>query len=103
MNKIIKESNKISYELVEQTAKLARISLSKEEINLFQKQLADIIDLFEDIKKVETQGILPFISINEQLSNVFREDEVLDSLSSIDALSSSQMKLDDYFKVPKVL
>lgn len=100
---IMSTKAKISKEIVQHTAALARIALDEKEITLFQKQLAQIISFFEQVQELETGGIDPYVHVNDALENVLREDIPTDSLSLEEAVSQSHMRSDDYFKVPKVL
>ena len=47
----------ISKEEVEHIAKLARLSLSKKEIEKFQKELSSILDYIEKLKKVDIKKV----------------------------------------------
>ena len=60
---------------IEHVAKLARIELSSEEKQKFTKDLGDILDYFEKLKRLETTGIEP-TSQSIELKNIFRADEI---------------------------
>ena len=59
---------------VEHIAELARIKLSDEEKEKFSKELSQILDYFETLKKVDTENVLP-ISQAAGVKNVLREDK----------------------------
>jgi aspartyl-tRNA(Asn)/glutamyl-tRNA(Gln) amidotransferase subunit C len=83
-------------------ARLARINLTEEEANAFQKQLDDVLKYVEklrqtDVSNVETAAhALP-------LFNVFREDAPRDWFTAEQALSNAPRKANSLFVVPKVV
>jgi aspartyl-tRNA(Asn)/glutamyl-tRNA(Gln) amidotransferase subunit C len=87
---------------VEHVARLARLTYSPEEIELFTHQLNAILDYFEQLKDLDTTGIEP-TSHAIPLNNVFKGDEVRDSLTLEASLSNSPDKGKDCFRVPKII
>jgi aspartyl-tRNA(Asn)/glutamyl-tRNA(Gln) amidotransferase subunit C len=83
-------------------ARLARINLTEEEANAFQKQLDDVLKYVEklcqaDVSHVEAAAhALPIF-------NVFREDAPRDWLTAEQALSNAPRKANGLFIVPKVV
>jgi aspartyl-tRNA(Asn)/glutamyl-tRNA(Gln) amidotransferase subunit C len=92
----------ISKKDVEYVARLARLKLSEEEKERFQKELGTILDYFDQLKGVNTEGVPPTSHVIP-LENVFREDQVKSSLSTEQALVNAPEKKDSYFKVPQVI
>ncbi len=70
---------KIGITDIEKVARLARLELSEEEKNEFSGQLIKIIDYVEKIKELDTSNVKPAEHI-VTLNNVFRKDEVKDSI-----------------------
>ena len=66
--------SKIDKKQVEHIAELARIKLSAEEKEKFSKELSQILDYFETLKKVDTKNVSPISQITG-IKNVLREDE----------------------------
>ncbi|MCP8321568.1 MAG: Asp-tRNA(Asn)/Glu-tRNA(Gln) amidotransferase subunit GatC [archaeon] len=64
---------------IEHIAWLARIEISKKELELFSKQLNDILAYFAKIDEVDTENIPPSYHVLD-LVNVFRKDDVKPSL-----------------------
>lgn len=92
----------LSKEQVEHIAKLARLNLTLEEIEKFTKELTIIVDYFDQLKAVDTEGVGPqsqFI----KAENVFREDGVRPSLPRKMALRNAPDSDGEYFRVPKVI
>ena len=63
----------ISKEEVQHIAKLARIELSQEEIEKFQKDLSEILDYFDTLKSAKTSDVESTI-YSLPIQNVMRED-----------------------------
>ncbi|MEA3328330.1 MAG: Asp-tRNA(Asn)/Glu-tRNA(Gln) amidotransferase subunit GatC [Candidatus Omnitrophota bacterium] len=83
-------------------AKLARIGLTDSEKGRFAKDLSTILDYINKLNQLDT-GQVPSTSHVIKLQNVFREDKVLDSLTTDQALDNAPMKDGTSFKVPRVL
>lgn len=87
---------------VRRIAKLARLSLSDEEIRRFAGQLASILDHFEQIESLDTEGVEP-LTHALPVANVLREDEVGEGLSHEQALANAPESERECFRVPTVL
>jgi aspartyl/glutamyl-tRNA(Asn/Gln) amidotransferase C subunit len=98
--------SRISEEIVQHIAKLARIELSEKEIGKFQKELSSILDYVEQLNKVKT-GEIESIKQITGLKDVAREDTRMRSESDTNIgnklLKQAPKRKDDYYKVPKVL
>jgi aspartyl-tRNA(Asn)/glutamyl-tRNA(Gln) amidotransferase subunit C len=83
-------------------ARLARINLTEEEANAFQKQLDDVLKYVEKLRQADVTHVeaaahaLPIF-------NVFREDASRDWFTAEQALSNAPRKANDLFIVPKVV
>jgi aspartyl-tRNA(Asn)/glutamyl-tRNA(Gln) amidotransferase subunit C len=83
-------------------AQLARLNLSKEETQLFQKQLGDILKYAGKLREVDVSQVEPATHA-VPVCNVFREDEPRDGFTAEEALSNAPRKLNGLFIVPKVV
>jgi aspartyl-tRNA(Asn)/glutamyl-tRNA(Gln) amidotransferase subunit C len=83
-------------------AKLARLNLSDEETQLFQKQLADVLKYAEKLREVDVSHI-EAAAHAVPMFNVFREDEPCDWLTAEEALSNAPHKANQLFVVTKVV
>jgi len=93
-----------SREQVEAVASLANLELSEAEIELFARQLGDILDYATQVQSIDTAGVPPTASVVSRHS-ADRTDSVAPSLDRADALAnapdaSAQAGL---FKVPRVI
>lgn len=92
----------ISKDDVLHVAKLARLTLSDDEVDLFTDQLDQILGHAGKIRELDTSGIEP-TSHALPVKNVFREDEIKPSLSKDDVLANAPEKESGSFKVPKIV
>ena len=78
-------------------AKLAKLSLSSEEVKKFQKQLSETLAYIAILNKVPTQKLLPTSQVTG-LENIYRPDKVLAGLSQKEALQGSGKTRNNMFK-----
>jgi len=83
-------------------ANLARLSLSPDEIELFTRQLNDILAYMEKLQELDTGGVTPLAHVIP-VFNVFREDKVADGLEREAALDNAPAQEDGAFLVPRVI
>lgn len=81
--------------------RLANINLSEEEVEKFGKQLIDILAFVDNLNKVETSEVEPLANVTG-MKNIFREDEVGESLSQKEALANTKASHNGYFKIKAV-
>jgi len=93
---------KINAEQIEHIAKLAKLSLTSEEINEFSEQLSSIIDYVEKLKELDTDSVPPAEYVAE-IKNVFREDSVHSSLPANDFVRLAPDFRDNHIVVPKII
>ncbi|OGB87096.1 asparaginyl/glutamyl-tRNA amidotransferase subunit C [candidate division WOR-1 bacterium RIFCSPLOWO2_02_FULL_46_20] len=87
---------------VEHVAKLARLGLSEEEIELFTRQLSAILDFAGSLQKLDTKNILP-TSHAIPMKNVLREDKVVTCQNTEDILANAPAEEDHMFRVPRII
>ncbi|MCH7488473.1 MAG: Asp-tRNA(Asn)/Glu-tRNA(Gln) amidotransferase subunit GatC [Chloroflexi bacterium] len=83
-------------------AHLAHLGLSEDEVPKFQEQLSEILDHFEALRALDTEGVPP-TSHPLPLESVMREDEVAPSLPVEDVLANAPNAEDGLFRVRAVL
>jgi len=83
-------------------AKLARLNLSDEETQLFQKQLADVLQYAEKLREIDVSHV-EAAAHAVPMFNVFREDEPCDWLTAEEALSNAPHRAKQLFVVTKVV
>ncbi len=92
----------ISREEVLHIAKLAKLKLTEDEIELFREQLGRVLEYFRKLEELDTEGVEPMKHVIEA-GSVFREDAPGESLPPEEALRNAPKRRDDYFEVPRVL
>lgn len=83
-------------------ARLARLELSGEEIELFGGQLGRILDHVEQMNKLDISGIEPTAHAIT-VFDVIRDDAVTESLPKAAILENAPHNANGLFLVPKVL
>jgi aspartyl-tRNA(Asn)/glutamyl-tRNA(Gln) amidotransferase subunit C len=91
----------LSLEETRKVAKLARLSMSDDDLAMMQSQLSAILDYVDQLSALPTDGVEP-LAHPLPLANVFRDDVPVPSLSPDDALSNAPRRLADFFGVPAV-
>jgi aspartyl-tRNA(Asn)/glutamyl-tRNA(Gln) amidotransferase subunit C len=86
---------------VDHVARLAHLSLTEEERQLFARQLDEILGYAEQLQKLDT-GDVPPLS-HPSTSAALREDEVEESLPRERALEAAPDAGDGLFRVPRIL
>jgi aspartyl-tRNA(Asn)/glutamyl-tRNA(Gln) amidotransferase subunit C len=83
-------------------ANLARMDLTREEADLFQRQLDDIVGYVRKIAGLDLEGIEP-TSHPVPMSNIMRTDETRGSLERDKALANAPRHKDGQFLVPRIV
>jgi aspartyl-tRNA(Asn)/glutamyl-tRNA(Gln) amidotransferase subunit C len=85
-------------------AALAHLELSASELDLFARQLGDILAYADEVQQIDTTGVPPTASVVTRHASD-REDEVLDCLDRDEVLASAPDPALDagLFKVPRVI
>jgi aspartyl-tRNA(Asn)/glutamyl-tRNA(Gln) amidotransferase subunit C len=96
------ENMKLSRDEVLHIARLARVALTEEEITRLSEQLSNLLEHFEVLQKVDTEGVPPTAQ-SVELRSVMREDMVTPSLPAEDVLANAPRRDGDSFRVRAVL
>ena len=81
-------SDRITPEAVAKVAKLARLSLSDDELLQATHQLSDMLDHFADIDALDLDGVEP-MTHPTPIANVMREDIEMDCLDRDEVLAAA--------------
>ena len=93
---------KLSREEVLHIARLARVALTEAEITRMSEQLSNLLEHFEVLQQVDTEGVPPTAQ-SVALQSVMRDDVVAPSLAQEDVLANAPRREDDCFRVRAVL
>ena len=93
---------KIDNALVGHLARLSKLEFDENEQERIKKDLQGIVDLVEQLKEVDVEGVEPLIYMSDE-RNVLRKDFVKDTVTREEALQNAPLRDSDYYKVPKVI
>ncbi len=99
---------KITKKEVEYIAYLSRLAVTEEELEIYSKQLESILEYMDKLNQVDTRNVEPVLSIiklykNLQVKPKYREDIPEDSNCQKEILSNAPQRLNNFFKVEKVI
>lgn len=92
----------LSREEVQKIAELAKLDLDENELNLYAKQLSEILGYFERLQSLDTSHIEPTASVLP-LKNVMRLDRSTLPLSPEKVIANASDAVDNQFRVSAVL
>ena len=93
----------ITLDDVRYVAGLARLEFNEGELVKFQEQLAGILSYVDQLNEADTENTSPTTHVLSSMKNVFREDELVESISSEEAVKNAPEKKGGFFKVPKII
>lgn len=93
---------KITDEVVDQLAHLARLEFDEESKPKIKADLERILLFCEQLNELDTSNVEPLIYMSD-VTNGLREDIVEQALPKSLALKNAPKADSDYFRVPKVL
>jgi aspartyl-tRNA(Asn)/glutamyl-tRNA(Gln) amidotransferase subunit C len=93
---------KITSELVDHVARLAKLDLNDDEALKMENQLADILGYIGLLEELDTAQVPPTSHVLD-LANVMREDEVKPSLPLERGLANAPEREGTTFKVPRII
>jgi aspartyl-tRNA(Asn)/glutamyl-tRNA(Gln) amidotransferase subunit C len=93
---------KITDDIINHLAHLARLSFSDEEKENLKQDLEKMTGFVEKLKEINTTGVEPLLHITDAES-VLREDEVNQTITKEEALLNAPHTNGNFFIVPKVI
>jgi aspartyl-tRNA(Asn)/glutamyl-tRNA(Gln) amidotransferase subunit C len=93
---------KLGTEQVRHIAWLARLGLTEAEVEMFSRQLSNILENFEILQEVDTTNV-PLANHLGTRQNIFREDEAARSLPKDEILANAPRKEENCLKVAAIL
>lgn len=95
-------ANTISDETIDYVAILAKLFLSDEEKEAAKKDMGRMLDYIGQLNELDTDGVEPMSHVFP-VSNVFREDVVVNVDDRDNILKNAPEQKDGAFKVPKTV
>ncbi|HZV77517.1 MAG TPA: Asp-tRNA(Asn)/Glu-tRNA(Gln) amidotransferase subunit GatC [Candidatus Babeliales bacterium] len=83
-------------------AKLARIALTDEEIEVFGRQLGDLLAHVNALSKLDTESVPATAQVVES-RNVTREDVITPGLDRERVLAQAPQRQGNFFRVPRII
>ncbi len=93
---------KISPERVAQIAKLARLELDDEKLELFAGQFESILSYMDTLNELDTTDVAPLYSPTQH-ETVLRDDEARKTAQRTDVLSNAPQTDGQFFVVPRIV
>ena len=93
---------KITANDVRKVAKLARLELPDQQVELFTNQLEKILGYVAQLEEIDTQDVPPTTRAVEVV-NVLREDSVQNTTIRDELLDQAPDREGNFFRVPKIL
>jgi aspartyl-tRNA(Asn)/glutamyl-tRNA(Gln) amidotransferase subunit C len=87
---------------VEQIASLAKLQLSEKEAVALTEQLGHVLNHFEQVAKINTDGIEPLVTPTD-MPNFLRDDVVVQETSVEEIMSNAPQRTGHLFTVPPVV
>jgi len=95
-------AKEIDIDLVRHIGKLSRIEMTDEQVRMFTRQLASILEYFGKLQELNTEDVEPMAHAVE-LHNVLADDVPGESLRPDEALANAPDRYGDLFRVPRVI
>jgi aspartyl-tRNA(Asn)/glutamyl-tRNA(Gln) amidotransferase subunit C len=86
---------------VEHIAMLAHLRLGEEELEKYRRQLTDILDYADRLRRVDTSAISPTTTVLP-LRSILRSDDVKKSLARDEVLANAPEQDRHMFRIPPV-
>lgn len=93
---------KLTRKQVVEIAELARLTLTEDEITLYQEQLSAVLEYADRLQIADTDAILPTATVLPA-RNVMRADDPCPSMAREDILANAPEAEDGCFRVQAVL
>jgi len=92
---------KINSDEIVHIAKLANLTITTQQADVFSKQLSAVLDYVDHLNQAPTDLVDPLFNVNES-KNVFKEDKVIPGLSQEECLKNSKSTFQGFFKVKSI-
>ena len=92
----------VDAKVIKHVAKLAKLEIPEAELQKYTDQLLKVLNQFEEIRAINTEGIEPLITPIE-IENFLREDKVDVKVGVEKILENSPERTGNLFTVPPVI
>lgn len=95
-------SPKLDEKTVAKVAELARLKLTDAEVSQYAVQLTSILESFEKLSKVNTEGVEPLVTPSD-IEVRLRGDDIIEKYNVDELMASAPEKAGHLYKVPPVV
>ena len=95
-------AHEINEDLIRQIAKLAKLTISDEEIVNYMPHMKKVLNHFSELETLNTDNIEPLITPVD-LKSYLREDKVEKNISTEELLEGAPSSVGQLFQVPPVI
>ena len=92
---------RVTPDIVDHVARLARLSLTEEERKTFARQLDEVLAYAESIQSLDVSDVPPMSHVGS--SEALRDDAFREGLSGETSLAAAPDPADRLFRVPRIL
>ena len=92
----------IDQKTIAHIAKLARLHVSDQAAKAYSEQLSKVLEYFEQISKVKTDGVEPLVTPTD-VHSFWRADVAKKELSAEEIVANAPQKTGNLFTVPPVV
>jgi aspartyl-tRNA(Asn)/glutamyl-tRNA(Gln) amidotransferase subunit C len=93
---------KVTRDTIEYVAHLGRLELDPDEIERYTSQLDAILEYMDKLNSLDTSGVEPTTHAIPNV-NVFRGDDVAESLPADTSVGNAPERKGSFFKVPPII
>ena len=93
---------KIDDQIIDKISRLAYLEFGEGEKEKIRQDLEQILTFVEKLRELDTENVEPLVYLSDK-TDVLREDRMIPTLSTEEALLNAPEKSGRFFKVPKVI
>ena len=93
---------KIDDQMIDKISGLAYLEFGEEEKEKIRQDLEQILTFVEKLRELDTENVEPLVYLSDK-TDVLREDRMIPTISTEEALLNAPEKSGRFFKVPKVI
>ena len=93
---------KIDDQIIDKISRLAYLEFGEEEKEKIRQDLEQILTFVEKLRELDTENVEPLVYLSDK-TDVLREDRMIPTLSTEEALLNAPERSGCFFKVPKVI
>ena len=93
---------KIDDQMIDKISGLAYLEFGEEGKEKIRQDLEQILTFVEKLRELDTENVEPLVYISDK-TDVLREDRMIPTISTEEALLNAPEKSGTFFKVPKVI